>query len=85
MDTFTTIRDWILSNKEWLFDGLGVVLLTGLGTLITKLFKNQKYKDDITQSQSGGDNSINFQVGRNLNINAEKEETDARKKKSNRW
>jgi len=54
--------EWILENKEWIFSGLGVAVLSS----IILLFK--KKRDSINQTQKSGDNSLNYQAGRDLNI-----------------
>ncbi len=77
------IYNWIIDNQEWFFDGLGVVLLTGIVTFIAKIVQSKRRNDNIAQSQSGGDGSINFQIGRDLKISSNKEGKNVRKKKSN--
>lgn len=49
--------DYLLSNKEWIFSGIGVAVISWL------LFNNSKKNN---MSQKGGDNSTNVQVGGNV-------------------
>jgi hypothetical protein len=51
------------ANKEWLFSGLGVSALGGLWLLMQRK-RGAEASDNITQTQRGGDNSTNIQVGR---------------------
>lgn len=53
---------WILDNKEWLFSGIGVLIISVfLGFIFRK-------KTDIKQTQKSGKNSTNYQSGRDINI-----------------
>lgn len=56
--------DWFITNKEWVFGGIGVALPIA----IISLFFAQKSKNQ-KQVQKSGDDSINIQVGNDLNIN----------------
>lgn len=41
------ITNWIAENKEWLFGGVGISILSGCGYLIDKfVFKNEDKKED---------------------------------------
>ncbi|HGH7180305.1 TPA: hypothetical protein ACJMKL_002486 [Bacillus luti] len=53
--------EWIIQNKEWLFSGIGVVIITGIIGLV---FKNKTPNQSITS----GENSHNYQSGNDLNI-----------------
>lgn len=58
--------DWIIENKEWLFGGVAIALpLAFIGWFISRT-KNK-------QTQRGGKDSTNIQVGGSININREKE------------
>jgi high-affinity Fe2+/Pb2+ permease len=63
-----TIFSWIDSNKEWFFSGIGVAIIT---TIISLFFMRTRSKK---QTQKSGDNSVNIQVGGNINIHTK--ETD---------
>lgn len=53
--------DWINTNKDWLFNGVLVVVpIAIIGWFI---YKGNK------QSQIGGENSTNYQAGKNIKIN----------------
>lgn len=55
------LLDWIIQNKEWLFSGIGVVVLTTIVTLVTR-------SNTRKQTQKVGDNSTAIQVGKDLKI-----------------
>jgi predicted tellurium resistance membrane protein TerC len=67
-----SIIAWIVDNKQWLFEGGGVALLTGLVFLIRMLFKKKSKSDRTFQKQQSGKNSTNIQVGHDLIVSAEK-------------
>ena len=52
------ITNWIAENKEWLFGGVGISILSGCGYLIDKfVFKNEDKKEDkIVRSQVNNQN-----------------------------
>ncbi len=56
--------EWIWNNKEWVFSGIGVFII---GLIITLFIKKNSKK--ITQKQKSGNNSTNFQIGGNVEIN----------------
>ena len=68
------IIDWLDANKEWVFSGIGVAIIL---IIIRFFFKRSQSKKQI---QKSGNNSINIQVGDNLNINT-KETKDERTQK----
>lgn len=51
--------DWLIANKEWVFSGIGIAIISW--------FFNRK-SDNQKQVQKSGKNSINIQVGNSLNI-----------------
>lgn len=54
--------EWIVNNKEWLFSGIGVVLIsTILGFVFLK-------KGGISQTQKVGKNSTSYQSARDIII-----------------
>lgn len=59
--------EWLSNNKEWLFSGIAVAIpLAIIGwALSTRINK---------QNQKGGDNSINIQIGKSLNIDRNKDD-----------
>ena len=52
--------EWILDNKEWIFSGIGVFILS----LIIGVVARRK----SIQKQNSGDNSTNLQSGGNIKI-----------------
>ncbi|MCU5379712.1 hypothetical protein OCA08_21485 [Bacillus cereus] len=54
---------WVIQNKEWLFSGIGVVIITGMIRFIF-IFKNKIPNQSITS----GKNSHNYQSSNDLNI-----------------
>ncbi|ADD03132.1 hypothetical protein Thit_1893 [Thermoanaerobacter italicus Ab9] len=55
--------NWLITNKEWVFSGIGVAVLT----VLFSLFKSKRDKR-INQKQIAGDGSINIQIGENVKI-----------------
>ena len=60
--------EWIMDNKEWVFSGVGVFILS---TIITLMFR----KSTVNQNQKVGNNSTGIQVGRDLKVG----DTDGKK------
>lgn len=53
---------WLLENKEWIFSGIGVFVISVIGALL--LNKKSRSK----QVQKSGANSTNYQAGGDINI-----------------
>ena len=53
----------IYSNKEWIFSGVGVALVSALF-----VWFRRRGTPRANQVQSSGNNSVNVQAGRDLNI-----------------
>lgn len=66
------IINWAIENKEWLFSGVGLALLAGLGSIIFN-----KRHTTHTQTIKSGNNSTNMQSGRDINIVNTKMRSDA--------
>jgi membrane protein implicated in regulation of membrane protease activity len=66
------IINWLSSNKEWIFSGIGVAVIS---TIVALFFR--RYQIKKKQIQKSGNNSINIQVGGNLNLSS-KESKDER-------
>ena len=65
----SSIFDWIGENAYWIFDGIGVMAITGI---LGVIFKKRKNKEkNISIIQKGGKNSVNIQ---NNNIGSEHDE-----------
>ena len=54
--------EWIFENKEWLFSGAGIFILS---LVVGFLIKNGQSKKQI---QKSGSNSTNYQAGGDINI-----------------
>ena len=54
---------WVIDNKEWIFSGIGVAVITGVIALL------KRRQNGLTQRQRSGANSTNLQAGRNINLN----------------
>lgn len=57
--------DWIISNREWVFSGVGVAVVTAVLSLIRK--KQDKNKD-ATKTATAGANSMIIQSEGNVTI-----------------
>jgi hypothetical protein len=53
---------WIIDNKEWVFSGVGVFVLSLVITFFIKKGKSTK------QTQKSGKNSTNYQSAGDINI-----------------
>lgn len=53
--------DWLIANKEWVFSGVGLSILS----ILIALFRELNNKG---QNQKVGDNSTAIQVGRDLKV-----------------
>lgn len=62
---------WGVRNGEWLFSGIGVVVIGWIGKLIFK-----KSNDSSTQTIRSGDGSINIQGGRDVNVGTKNMKSD---------
>ena len=65
----SSIFEWIGKNAYWIFDGIGVIVITGM---LGVMFKKRKNKEkSISIAQKVGKNSVNIQ---NNNIGSENNE-----------
>ena len=60
--------EWLNDNKEWLFSGVGAVLLAGIAGWIWRKVTGQRTPEGsarpaVNQKQRGGAGSRNTQVG----------------------
>ena len=62
------IVNYILNNKEWLFSGIGVILLIAFVKLIQRFFKRRGVDVDPGQSQVTQGGSTAYQAGRDIII-----------------
>ena len=63
------MREWLIQNRQWLFDGLGTAILLGIAGFVVRQFRKRAPKPG-KQVQISGNNSINMQAGYDLNINS---------------
>lgn len=56
--------EWIIENKEWLFSGIGLLVLSTIGGLFYKKSKGEKNNQGI----KSGDHSINIQGSSDIRI-----------------
>ena len=70
-----TFYSWILENKQWLFEGVGVTLLIGIGWYVKKIFYNDNPNKQI---QTSGDGSVNIQSGESVNFDNVTIKTDTK-------
>lgn len=61
------IISWMYANSNWIFSGVGVLLLSWVGALVTK-----KRASGISQMQRSGSNSTNVQVAGDVRIKNKK-------------
>ena len=54
---------WLIDNKEWLFSGIGVFIIS----IILLFFKRRKKRKKIIMRQKSGQNSTNIQIGGDFN------------------
>lgn len=56
---------WIADNREWIFSGIGVAALSGLGAWIFSVRRQSRTESEaINQNQRGGSQSTNVQIGK---------------------
>ena len=53
---------WIIDNKDWIFSGAGIFIIS---IVVGVIVKN---KSSSKQIQKSGSNSANYQAGKNINI-----------------
>jgi hypothetical protein len=58
---------WIIANREWLFSGLGLIIIGGLFRLL--FYRNL---NRIAQKQVSGDHCTNIQSAGDVKINVNK-------------
>ncbi len=59
--------EWIINNKEWIFGGIGVAVISAIISLVVALFK-RKPKKTFDMIQKSGHNSTNIQIGGDCNV-----------------
>lgn len=61
-----SILDFLISNKEWLFSGIGVALLSGF---ISAILGRAKQSSRVHKQRVVTRGNLNIQVGKDVNIN----------------
>lgn len=61
------VLDYIIANKEWIFSGIGVAVISWI------LFRKSSNNN---MSQKSGDNSTNIQVGGSINVSNKDRDND---------
>lgn len=56
------LMEWVMKNVEWVFSGIGVLVISVIGGMFFKKEKNPK------QNINSGDNSTNIQGSKNVNV-----------------
>jgi hypothetical protein len=56
--------EWLSNNYQWVFSGIGTSLVI---LIITILLKKNKEAKNIKMKQKSGDNSLNIQIGGDVN------------------
>jgi plastocyanin domain-containing protein len=62
--------EFILMNKEWIFSGVGISILS---CLVWLFFRKKNEKSKIVQTQKSGKKSVNIQVQGNVTIGEKKD------------
>ncbi|MBD3307715.1 hypothetical protein GF348_15135 [candidate division KSB3 bacterium] len=62
---------WVVENKNWLFSGVGMMVLAWVGRLIFK-----KASASSKQTIRSGDDSTNVQAGRDVHISTKRKGND---------
>jgi len=63
---------WLSDNKTWIFDGIGVLILGGVGTLAYRIFWPQPQNSTThTQSARPGPGASVVQAGRDINLSVQ--------------
>jgi len=63
------IFDFIIINKEWIFSGIGAVIVASVFALLKK-------DRSINQKQDSGNNSNNVQAGRDVYVESQNTDYD---------
>ena len=57
---FEAIWSYVLDNKEWIFSGIGIFIIT----MFFAIFRRKKADGHkISQKQKSGDSSVSIQIG----------------------
>lgn len=64
MEWFESIEKFLLQNIQWIFSGIGVVIVSGIFKMLRK---KEKSSAQIQMKQKSGKNSSNIQIGGDYN------------------
>ncbi|KON69631.1 hypothetical protein AKG34_13320 [Peribacillus butanolivorans] len=63
--------EWLIQNREWVFSGIGIVVISA----VARLFFKNKSSEKISQTIQSGDGSTNIQGVNNVSVsNGEKKD-----------
>ena len=65
------ILDYLINNKEWIFSGIGIIVITGIGSL----FKTKKRKLSISNNINSNNINSNNINSNNVNITVNERRT----------
>lgn len=77
MDKMEEFFKWVGANKNWIFEGIGVAVLSVAATAIIWLFRRRR-SPEKSQVQTSGDDSINIQAGHDVRIGNQVGESDGK-------
>ncbi|MBJ6977164.1 MULTISPECIES: hypothetical protein [Vibrio] len=63
--------DWLIENKEWVFSGVGVLVMSIIFSYFLKTYKTNGIKQSITS----GNSALNVQ-GKNVTVNIGKKDEE---------
>lgn len=70
------ISNWLCENKEWVFSGIGITVLTVGYTLIKKLFLRREKNSSRTVIKQTNKGTKNTQIGIQNNYGTEEKSSD---------
>lgn len=71
--------EWILNNKDWIFSGIGVVVV---GWILNLIFKKEKQVEPVSNNNNNNSNIVNINVGDTSNNPAKSNSEKASSEKS---
>lgn len=58
-----TLINYLSENKEWIFSGIGILVLTTIGSIFVKLFSKKKDTSKNVMKQTNKNSSHGTQIG----------------------
>lgn len=73
------MMQWVVNNKEWVFSGIGVIILTGFISIIKAIVASKKKKNvnqsySIKQINKNGENNTQIGIQNNCGTTGDKNE-----------